>query len=642
MRSSPPTLIERGMDVRSNHPLSAQPGIRGSIPPRKAWVASSSAPSNRELEARRKLKIPPTSGTVDEPTTEEAAGLGGYTRGCASAPPRILGTHEDMKATKASTNTNLRKIKPHPCEGSGATVGHLQKGYPNLGPKLLGIKIHDDINLAPRPSKGPPSQRGNDHPRAGGFRLVRGSAASRATPTLERVVSLELAIQARAGLAGNNAQRTATHRSRHDAVKKQGSLLHAITYSPEKTSATSKETMERRAQDTTLDAVNCHEKKDDTSAPAMSSAGVGRRDSRSHMHSATNTCTSTPLPLVYKRGREAHAKSKTRRDHKRAHRILGLRSSSLSPNLLVNPYYEQHAIRCIAPLLDVRPSGRNQDKTLSLTLAIRETSDSSSPVSRGHLEPAMEKPSPPLLETPPLALSQPGVAGGSMSPGWIQITIRSLDLTETVDIWQTNMACVEKLKHLPPPPVGSAPRSHHLYVGHGLVTAPARSRIASCIPRSFFLGSVERIEELEDGLFANNNMSRFQRALAAAGLAGDFLSPPHSARAQTPPPCGRGIAGALRKRRLRRRGIYSNHNNSICVPSDQRRRRILTDFGGLVRSPNWRRIERFFEAASISRSYHIIHIRKQDADPATLPERWKSSTVCAFHSVSAALLCLSI
>ncbi|KAF8722049.1 hypothetical protein HU200_022678 [Digitaria exilis] len=407
--SNEPTLIERGMDVHSNHPLPAQPGIRGSIPPREARVASSSAPSNREREARRKLEIPPTSGAVDEPTPEEAVNalhirlrpwesLGGYTRGCASAPPRILGTHEETKASKASTNSSLRGIKLHPCEGSGATVGYLQKGYPNLGPKLLGIKAHDDIDLAQQPSKGPPSlprshpargkrlpsigvsvsfeaQRprgrprpssgwfpsrsrlsaleGNPDPRAGGFRLARGSAPSRATPTLERVVSLELATQARAGLAGNNAQRSATHQRHHDAVKKQGSLLHAITYSRRGhrsnplATATSKEATEARigprTQDTTFDAVNCHEKEGRYVSPCHVVSGVGRRDSRSRTV----------------RGMDEH---------------LGLRSLSPSPTLLVNPYYKQHVTRCIAPLLDVRPRGRNQDKTSSLTLAIGKTS----------------------------------------------------------------------------------------------------------------------------------------------------------------------------------------------------------------------------------------------------------------------------
>ncbi|KAF8772253.1 hypothetical protein HU200_005968 [Digitaria exilis] len=40
-----------------------------------------------------------------------------------------------------------------------------------------------------------------------------------------------------------------------------------------------------------------------------------------------------------------------------------LATSTPSPALLVFPYYEQHGTRCYAPLLDVRPHGRNQDKT---------------------------------------------------------------------------------------------------------------------------------------------------------------------------------------------------------------------------------------------------------------------------------------
>nr|CAB3475603.1 unnamed protein product [Digitaria exilis] len=353
--STSPTLIERGMDVRSNHPLSAQPGIRGSIPPREARVASSSAPSNRELEAR----------------------LGGYTRGCASAPPRILGTHEDMKASKASTNTNLRRIKPYPCEGSGATVGHLQKGPAVESSVPIRLEV-------------------NDYPRAGGFRLVRGSAASRATttlervvsvsatPTLERVVSVSLPIQARAGLAGSDAQRTATQQSHHDAVKNQGSpaprhhllsgedigQIHSQQWTlsamlrarPNPASSTppskaaSKETMELRTQVATLDAVNHHEKE-------------GRYRSWKARFPLAQYAAWTNSALGDKH-------------------IRGLRSSSPSPTLLVNPYYKQHATRCITPLLDVRPRGRNQDKTPHLRL---------------HLP---SHPPPPHHTTPPAAHAQ--------------------------------------------------------------------------------------------------------------------------------------------------------------------------------------------------------------------------------------------
>nr|CAB3458342.1 unnamed protein product [Digitaria exilis] len=320
-------------------------------------------------------------------------------------------------------------------EGGGGGLGDVEvdpdlssqrAGYPNLGPKLLGIKAHDDIDLVQQPSKGPPSLRVlgpiqlevNDHPRADGFRLDRGSAASTltlergfrldrgsaastltleqgfpsrsrlsglegdpypraggfrllATPTLEGVFSLELAIQARARLDGNSAQPTAVHQSRHDAVKKQGSLPHAITYSSDRTSwtlsvmlharpnpasstvpttlltlppaghaATLEGNLEgghggsnwTRTQVTTLDAVNCHEKEGHHVSHCHVVSRVGRRDSRSR----------TEL-ISFSR-------------------------------LACKPYYEQHATRCIAPLLDVRPRGRNQDKPPSLTLAIGKTS----------------------------------------------------------------------------------------------------------------------------------------------------------------------------------------------------------------------------------------------------------------------------
>ncbi|KAF8762871.1 hypothetical protein HU200_008975 [Digitaria exilis] len=96
----------------------------------------------------------------------------------------------------------------------------------------------------------------------------------------------------------------------------------------------SKETTElrsgRRTQVATLEVLICR-KKNITSTTAMSSAGVGRRDSRSHLHSAASAprthVLSRPPPYVYKRGREAHAK--------------GQEFVSFS-HLACNPYYEQH------------------------------------------------------------------------------------------------------------------------------------------------------------------------------------------------------------------------------------------------------------------------------------------------------------
>ncbi|KAF8748988.1 hypothetical protein HU200_012755 [Digitaria exilis] len=136
--------------------------------------------------------------------------------------------------------------------------------------------------------------------------------------------------------------------------------------------ATSKEATEARTERPVT------RRKDITSATAMSSAGVGRRDSRSHMHSATNTCTRTlpswsikgeGKPMQRETDRQQFIRTLEHTPHSQGHR-----SPSPSPTLLVNPYYEQHVNRCIAPLLDVRPRGRNQDKSPFLALAIRETS----------------------------------------------------------------------------------------------------------------------------------------------------------------------------------------------------------------------------------------------------------------------------
>ncbi|KAF8654401.1 hypothetical protein HU200_061583 [Digitaria exilis] len=270
-------------------------------------------------------------------------------------------------------------------------------GYPNLGPKLLGIKAHNDINPAPQPSKGPPSLRVlgpiqlevNDYPRAGGFRLgdpypraggfrlddpyprggvfrlVRGSASSSLPSKLEPASTeqrpthcAELTAPRHHLLFGEDIGQI---HSRQPNPASSTMPTTPLTLPPPDaqppSKAASKETMENRAQDTTLDAVNCHEKEGRyQSWKAQFPLTHARNDKHMYSH---------PAPLVYKRGGKAHAKGQ--RDHN-----LGLRSSSPSPTLLVNPYYEQHVTRCIAPLLDVRPRGRNQDKTSSPALAIGE------------------------------------------------------------------------------------------------------------------------------------------------------------------------------------------------------------------------------------------------------------------------------
>nr|CAB3471349.1 unnamed protein product [Digitaria exilis] len=226
------------------------------------------------------------------------------------------------------------------------------------------------------------------YPRGGVFRLVRGSASSSlpsklkpastgTTPNAPRFVRVQ----------DHYSTPSPTLRRRHRAMLRARPNPASSTvpttpltlpppYAQPPSKAASKETMERRAQDTPLDVVNCHEKegryvKLEGAIPAHVRRGMDEQCTQRQTH------VLAPRPLVYKRGREAHAKGKTRREHKsqtHTDHNQGPRSSSPSPTLLVNPYHEQHATRCIAPLLDVRPRGRNQDKTPSLTLAIRETS----------------------------------------------------------------------------------------------------------------------------------------------------------------------------------------------------------------------------------------------------------------------------
>nr|CAB3476333.1 unnamed protein product [Digitaria exilis] len=193
----------------------------------------------------------------------------------------------------------------------------------------------------------------SDHPQADVFRLIRGSVASRTTPTLEGVVSVSL--EARARLDGNDAQRTATHRTgitapRHHQLSGEDiGQIHSQQPNPSSSTVPT----------TPL-----------TLPPAGHAATLEGSLEGDH---------GTPCARHHPRRRELSREGRTIPELEGAipaHvlRSMDEQSSSPSPTLLVNPYYEQHVTRCIAPLLDVRPRGRNQDKPPSLTLAIRKTS----------------------------------------------------------------------------------------------------------------------------------------------------------------------------------------------------------------------------------------------------------------------------
>nr|CAB3469827.1 unnamed protein product [Digitaria exilis] len=111
-------------------------------------------------------------------------------------------------------------------------------------------------------------------------------------------------------------------------------------------------------------------------ATFMPSARVGRRDSRSHnarrgQHSAsrnvstTNTHERPPSPLVYKRGGKPMQQGHDKHAHAKKEAIRS--PTQIRFTQTYHRDLRQHEIRCYAPLLDVRPHDRNQDKTLAPT-----------------------------------------------------------------------------------------------------------------------------------------------------------------------------------------------------------------------------------------------------------------------------------
>ena len=81
-------------------------------------------------------------------------GLGGYTRGCARAPPRKFShTQNKQPCTELSgrrpEGTSLCRNKLHSYKASGATVGDKHKGSPNQGdnhPRLIRAVHHHDLH----------------------------------------------------------------------------------------------------------------------------------------------------------------------------------------------------------------------------------------------------------------------------------------------------------------------------------------------------------------------------------------------------------------------------------------------------------------------------------------------------------------
>ncbi|KAF8700975.1 hypothetical protein HU200_033866 [Digitaria exilis] len=245
------------MDVRSNHPLPAHPGIRRSTPivGNTDRLALNTSKGGHEERKRLENSLEPRQTRQGS----RISGLGGYTRGCASAPPRTPRTREGTKGTKASTNTSLRRIEPPPTEARG----------------LLPAKAHhDNFTTVSVPLEGGETlKRGStldvdDHPRAGTPATIKAQPRS-SLPYREQ----------RPGLCNPSTPVMMTL-----LCKMRDSLRHATAHAADKTPARVHPTLRKqkivKVQPSKQYAVTTNRQVDSTST--MPSAGVGRRDSRLH------------------------------------------------------------------------------------------------------------------------------------------------------------------------------------------------------------------------------------------------------------------------------------------------------------------------------------------------------------------------
>ncbi|KAF8644200.1 hypothetical protein HU200_066516 [Digitaria exilis] len=324
-----PYPIERGMDVRSNHPLPAHPGIRRSTPivGNTDRLALNTSKGGHEERKRLENSLEPRQTRQGS----RISGLGGYTRGCASAPPRTPRTREGTKATKASTNISPAGLNLTPMEARG----------------LLPAKAHHDnfTTASVALEGGETLERGStldvdDHPRAG----------TPATIEAQQRSSLPYREQ-RPGLCDPSTPVMMTL-----LCKRRDSLRHATAHAADKTPAKS----------TRHSVILCQLLLDFARLGyAITLEGnPRRRSSKSNPRSIDSTITMPSAGC-------ATWTTRQRLRHSRPIALLnaltnGLGSSSPSPALLVIHYYEQHEPGAPHRCWDVRPRGRNQDKNSRL------------------------------------------------------------------------------------------------------------------------------------------------------------------------------------------------------------------------------------------------------------------------------------
>nr|CAB3495873.1 unnamed protein product [Digitaria exilis] len=333
MRSSPPTLIERGMDVCSNHPLSAQQasmarsrrGKHGSPPPQ--------TPRTRSMRRDQGPQAKWTNPHLRKQRMLFTSSLGGYTRGCASAPPRILRTREGTKASKASTSTNLRRIESHSRGGSGATAGPAKAHHRDNSSALIQLEVDDHLRAGISVSEISTLERAFPSQRARACGPSSGRPRREQRPRLcDPSIQIMMTLLCGQKVGDHCATPPSTPRKRHRPNLGSSTVpTTPLTSLASGTPPSSKATLEGSYGGSIWTPyATVTRRKDITSATAMSSAGVGKRDSRSHSarHGRTELISFS--------------------------------------HLACNPLPRATRNRCSAPLLD--------DKSPVSSLAIRETS----------------------------------------------------------------------------------------------------------------------------------------------------------------------------------------------------------------------------------------------------------------------------
>jgi hypothetical protein len=126
LRTTQPTLIERGMGVHSNHPLAARRGIRNSRPAR--WGLRKPHPPSRGETARARKKTS-RKALPDRLERAQARGL--------NARLHLLGLHPPETAPAARASPKPAETLPMPVETCATPSDQFSRLTPAGAPTLL-------------------------------------------------------------------------------------------------------------------------------------------------------------------------------------------------------------------------------------------------------------------------------------------------------------------------------------------------------------------------------------------------------------------------------------------------------------------------------------------------------------------------